>query len=255
MVRRHRRPRPGTALPICFRDSPQLRSLRPSDTNGGTAPEGARTSFFDVRSPDPRRLRPCSSLPCAVLRPKFTISSMTTLGWSGPSEPVLAARFALIRLTLNRSFLKENPLTQYLDEDRNDPAFLSDACSRFGNHSNGKRSGRSERHDHRPLLRARVVEPGQRRPRALGARATTPECRRTQVGKGARIRFERQLDELHARQPEGAPVTSQQRTSPLDRWLPPAATGELRRLEGCESRQEDQSASFNQPETAKEDLR
>ena len=60
----------------------------PSDTNGGTAPEGARTSFFDVRSPDRAGSGPAPSLPCAVLRPKFTISSMTTLGWSGPSEPV-----------------------------------------------------------------------------------------------------------------------------------------------------------------------
>lgn len=36
----------------------------------------------------------------------------------------MKARFAVIRLTLNRLNLKERPLSQYLDEERDDPAYL-----------------------------------------------------------------------------------------------------------------------------------
>lgn len=227
----------------------------PSDTNGGTAPEGAQDQLLRCALTGSA---PAPALLLAALRraqAEVHYLKHDDARVVGTVRARQAARFALIRLTLNRSFLKENPLTQYLDEDRNDPAFLSgrlfavrESLQRqaLGGEVNATITDRYfERASSNPASVDHALSVlAQQHLNAVGRK----------VGKGARIRFERQLDELHARQPEGAPGHlaakdqalwiagyHQQRQANFDAWKVAKAA------------KEDQSASFNQPETAKED--
>jgi CRISPR-associated protein Csd1 len=96
----------------------------PSDGLFSALPEGSRELLLEAaltKSEIPR-----SVLVRAVSRARSEIHylSIADPRTAGVVRRRMHARFSLIRLALNRDHLKGDPMSQYLDEDRDDPAYL-----------------------------------------------------------------------------------------------------------------------------------
>lgn len=109
------------------------------------------------------------------------------------------ARFGLIRLTLNRSYLKEKPLSQYLDESRTEPAYLS-----------GRLFAVRESLQYRALgevnasIRDRYFERASSHPASVEHALSSLEVQHLRVlrrkgAKGAEVAVSKRIDDLHAR--------------------------------------------------------
>jgi len=97
----------------------------PSDGMFSALPEGARELLIHCALQN--RPLPRSLLVRAISRGRAEIHylSLSDARQVGVVRRRMHARFALIRLTLNRSSLKENPLPPHLDKGREEPAYLS----------------------------------------------------------------------------------------------------------------------------------
>lgn len=101
-------------------------SFVPSDGMFSSMPEGSRELL--LRAALTGSALPRNLLIRAVSRGRAEIHYLSSLSdprQLGVVRRRMNARFALIRLTLNRQKTKEITLSQYLDEDLNDPAYLS----------------------------------------------------------------------------------------------------------------------------------
>lgn len=171
----------------------------PSDGFSTDLPEGSREALIRCAitgTPLPRDL-----LTRALRRTRAEVHYLTHSDARvvGVVRQRSRARFGLIRLTLNRAYLKESPLSQYLDESRTDPAYLSGRLFAVREALQYDALGEVN-----ASIRDRYFERASSHPASVEHALSSLEVQHLRVlrrkgARGAEVAVSKRIDDLHAR--------------------------------------------------------
>ncbi|MFE7226103.1 type I-C CRISPR-associated protein Cas8c/Csd1 [Nocardioides sp. NPDC057577] len=171
----------------------------PSDGFSTDLPEGSREAL--IRCALTGSSLPPNLLPSALRRARAEVhyQNHSDARVVGVVRHRWRARFGLIRLTLNRTYLKEKPLSQYLDESRTEPAYLSGRL--FAVRESLQYAALGEVN---ASIRDRYFERASSHPASVEHALSALEVQHLRVlrrkgAKGAEIATSKRIDDLHAR--------------------------------------------------------
>lgn len=172
----------------------------PSDGMFSALPEGSRELLIKCALTGAQLPRALLIKAVSRARSETHYLSIKDPRASGVVRRRMHARFALIRLTLNRSYLKGKPLSPHLDESREEPAYLSGRLFAVRESLQYQALGEVN-----ASITDRYFERASAHPASVEHALTALEqqhlrtLRRKQHTKAAAVAFSKRVDDLHAR--------------------------------------------------------